>query len=158
VDGILQLNPGSGGEKEDVEVIDIGGGISVVRQRLQITGATRAEVARVMSTVPTGSEFALVVRPITVASTNATVSKIPVTTNTAVLFAPNPAAKARKIYNDSIKATLYIKEGGLPTLDDFSFPIGPNGFYQFDPVFVGEIGGTWDIADMAGAARLTEEV
>jgi len=48
-------------QKLDTETIT-GGGNTVERQRLQIAGSAFAEIARVMNTAPTGSEYGLVTR------------------------------------------------------------------------------------------------
>lgn len=158
--GTLPLSPASpGGQVEDVEEFIGAGGVLVVRQTVQLGGATEAEIARVINVPPVGTEYALVVRPISPAPVDAAVTKVPVSVTSVTLFDVNAGAKARKIYNDSSTATLYIKEGANATLDDYSFPIGPDGFYEFkSPVFAGRIDGIWDMADAVGAARLTEEM
>lgn len=58
-DSSIPLNPGSGGKALDTEAI---GGLE--RSRTQIGGAALNEIARVQGTAPSGTEMALVVRPI----------------------------------------------------------------------------------------------
>jgi hypothetical protein len=156
----IGLNPGAGGSNLDAELL-VGqgpGGVDICRSRNQITGETLAEIARVLNQAPVGTEYALVVRPIVAQPTQATIRKVAVSVASVELFAASDVAKARKLYNDSAVATLYVKEGAVAGLDDFSFPIGPNGFYEWkDPVYAGRIDGIWDQADAAGKARLTEE-
>lgn len=156
----IGLNPGTGGPSLDAEKLAGAGpaGIDLYRDRFQVVGATLDEIARVISQAPDGTEYALVVRPIVAQPMQAAVTKVPVNVASVQLFAANSAAKARKLYNDSAIATLYVKEGVTATLDDFSFPISPNGFYEWkDPVYAGRIDGIWDQVDAVGKARLTEE-
>lgn len=58
-DSTITLNPGTGGDSLDAE--DVGGN---KRERVQISGDTLLAIAKIMSSAPSGSEYALVVRPI----------------------------------------------------------------------------------------------
>lgn len=62
-DQILPLNAGSGGLNLDVEELTVGAN-TVERQRGQIAGSGAAEIARVINTAPTGSEYGIITRPI----------------------------------------------------------------------------------------------
>lgn len=62
-DSYVQVRPDSTGKKVDAEIVSIGAD-TVVRQRIVLTGAGAAEIARIVNTDPTGTEYALLVRTI----------------------------------------------------------------------------------------------
>jgi hypothetical protein len=69
-DAAIPVTPGTG-EFVDGETLTVGSN-TVLRQRAQISGASALEVARVQATVPAGTEYAVVTRPIGPVSTTAT--------------------------------------------------------------------------------------
>lgn len=62
-DAVVQLNPDGTGKNVDNESLAVGAN-TVYRQRVQIAGALAAEIARVLNTAPTGTEYAQVTRSI----------------------------------------------------------------------------------------------
>jgi len=67
-DSFTVLNTGTGGDQIDEESLTVSGQ-TVRRQRIEVCGAAAAEIARILNTAPVGTEYSLVVRPITVSST-----------------------------------------------------------------------------------------
>jgi len=65
-DDALQLDPDGTGKKVDNESLVGVGGATVYRQRVQLTGAALAEVARVQNTDPAGTEYGAVTRNVPV--------------------------------------------------------------------------------------------
>lgn len=61
-DGTAAVTPGSG-ELIDVESLTVGAN-TVLRQRFELAGASAAEIARVMNSAPTGSEYGVVTRSV----------------------------------------------------------------------------------------------
>lgn len=101
-----ELNPGSGGDVFDEELVS---GFPVApidrkRERVQIAGATRFEIARVINTNPTGTEYAVVTRniasgiqsislPGTPVVEFGTIALVPASTETTVVSYVVPALK-----------------------------------------------------------------
>jgi len=60
-DGTIQLPAEGTGKKLDTEQLTVGAN-TVQRERFEISGAAAAEIARVLNTDPTGSEYAIIAR------------------------------------------------------------------------------------------------
>jgi hypothetical protein len=156
-DGLLQLNPATvpGGLIEDVEDLIGAGATPVIRQRLQVTGAVLAEVARIMNIDPTGTEYALVVRPIIARSANAVVTQEAASLTPVMLLAANPARKQAMFQATSIVTggNLYLFFG---TNTIATVELVPGAYYELpQPVFDGAINGVWDAA--IGSVLVTEQ-
>lgn len=77
----------------------------------------------------------------------------------AVLFAPNPNAIFRSIYNHST-AAMYVKRGSGASADSFSFVIGAGRYFEFPLMgdgrpYRGLVTAAWATAN--GSAKITEE-
>jgi hypothetical protein len=156
-DGLLPLNPATipGGQIEDVEDLIGAGATPVIRQRLQVTGAILAEVARVMNIDPTGTEYGLVVRPIIARSGTATTTQVNANLAPVLLLAANPARKQAMFQATSIitGGNLFLLFGAssIPTVE-----LVPGAYYELpQPVFDGAISGVWDAA--IGSVSITEQ-
>jgi hypothetical protein len=156
-DGLLPLNPATvpGGQIEDVEDLIGAGATPVIRQRLQVTGALLAEVARVMDADPTGTEYALVVRPIIARSASSTTTQVAASLVAVQLLAANPARKQAMFQAVPIitGGTLFLFFGVslVATVE-----LVPGAYYEMpQPVFDGEIMGIWDAA--IGSVFVTEQ-
>lgn len=62
-DGIVQVAPDSTGKKMDTEELTVGAN-TVQRERVQISGAVAAAIAKVLNADPASADYGLVVRPI----------------------------------------------------------------------------------------------
>lgn len=149
-DGLLPLNPATipGGQVEDVEDLTGAGGAAVIRQRLQVTGAVLAEVARVQNTDPDGHEYALVTRDIPQRITaDPTLTQVPAGTSAVTLAAANPFRKRITLQTQFISggSNLYVRLGAGVTTTLYHVLLVPGAYYELpDPVYVGDIEGVWD--------------
>jgi hypothetical protein len=155
-DGILPLNGVAipGGQNEDVEDLIGAGGAAVIRQRIQVTGALLAEIARVMNVDPTGVEYGLVTRPIQPRSSAAVVTQVNASIVRVPLLAANPLRK------QAMLQTAPIITGG--TLSLFfganlvaTVVLAPGAYYELpEPIFDGALEGVWD--SLIGGVFVTE--
>jgi len=157
-DGLLPLNPATipGGQIEDVEDLVGAGATPVIRQRLQVTGAVLAEVARVDNVDPAGSEYGLVVRPIVALSAGSNTTQVAASLIPVLLLAANPARKMVTMQTVPILTggTLYLRLGGAGAIS--TVDLVPGAYYESpQPVFAGDIWGIWDAA--IGSVNITEQ-
>jgi len=160
-DDLLPLNPGVGGRNEDVETLADPG--APIRQRVQIGGRLRPEVAEVFDHDPTTSDYGLVTRNLPTgtqdtlsARTSNTpgVSRVNAAVMSTTLLAANPARRGALFFNDS-DAFLYLKLGTVAATNDFTVRLSPGGYYEIPaPIWNGEIDGIWSAA--TGAVQVTE--
>ena len=151
-DGLLVLNPGVGGDNEDIEVLADAG--SPIRQRVQIGGAIRAEIARVQATLPLLTSMGLVVRVAGNRSESATVTSVAQNAASVTLLAADAAARiGASVFNNST-ASLFIKSGAVASTIDFSVKVLPGGYWEAPAGYSGQLDGIWDAAG-AGAALIT---
>lgn len=153
-DGLLPLSPASpGGQVEDVEDLTGAGGAAVVRQRVQVTGAVLAEVARVLNIDVAWTEYGLVTRPIpprTATPTN--LAHVLASASAVLLMAANPARKGLTLQTKFLPGggpLLYVRCGPSPTTDDYDVILYPGSYYELpdNPLYTGEIWGIWDGTD-----------
>ena len=156
-DGLLPLNPATlpGGSVEDVEDLTGAGGAAVIRQRLQVTGALLAEIARVMNADPAGTEYGLVVRPVIPRSSGSITTTVAASLVAVQLLAANPARKMAMF-----QATPIITGGTLSLFFGASIiaavELVPGAYYELpQPAFDGVITGVWDAA--IGSVLVTEQ-
>lgn len=165
-DGLLELNPATlpGGQIEDVEQLNItpptpppppGGQIAVIRQRLQVVGHLYPQVAEVLDADPTGTEYALVVRPIIARSASSTTTQVAASLVAVPLLAANPARKQALFQAVPILTggTLFLFFGSSAFA---TVELVPGAYYEMpQPVFDGAISGVWDAA--IGSVFITEQ-
>lgn len=152
-DALLPLNPATlaGGKIEDVEELIGALGTLVIRQRLQVAGATLAEIARVMNASPVGNEYALVVRPVVSVAADSDVTNVPSALANTQLLAANPLRKKACFVNLATNGILFLKLGAGATVTSCTVRILPGGYYETpDPQWQGEIDGFWTVADGDG--------
>jgi len=150
-DGLLQLNPSTlpGGKIEDVEELIGAGGENVIRQRLQVTGATLAEIARVLNLDVDWSEYALATRPIPPrTSTEPTLTQVSASIVAAVVLPANSARKgvtfqAQDITNGS---NCYLRFGAGVSTSFYHVRLVPGAYYELisNPLYTGNIEAVWD--------------
>ncbi len=147
-DGLLPLNPATlpGGQVEDVEDLIGSGGAAVIRQRLQITGALLAEIARVMSTDPVGTEYGLVTRNIQEGASTGIPSTFSASLANATYLPANSLRKMVMFQTMPISTSgnLFLKLGAnaliIPTV-----MLIPGAYYELPmPVWKGQIDAVWD--------------
>lgn len=160
-DAVLVLNPGVGGDLEDVEQLIGAGAQIVIRQRLQVAGSVLAEIARVINTAPVGDEYGLVVRLAGEAVVNPRTSNAPGVTFVAAslanttLLAGNINRRNATFFNTG-SGNLYLKIGTAAALNSFTVRLQPGGYYELPvPIWDGSIDGFWDDA-AAGGVAVTE--
>lgn len=84
----IELNPGTGGNKLDTELVSVGG-VPVDRVRQQIAGDVAAEIAEVQNSATAGTEYGLVTRSIVAQLPSALVGgKLDVNLGTASIALP----------------------------------------------------------------------
>lgn len=160
-DGLLPLSPASpGGQIEDVEDLVGAAATPVVRQRVQVTGAVLAEVARVVDADPLGAEYGLVVRvagkvlatvPVTA---TAALSAVAASVASVILLAANPLRRQAIIVNEST-SVLYIAFAAVASDTIYTYLVLPAATVELpQPIFTGDISGIWVSA--TGSARITE--
>jgi len=87
---------------------------------------------------------------------NATLTSVASSASSVSLFASNPAAQGRLVYNDSTQV-LYVAFASTATTSAYTVQVPPGGYYEFPkPVYTGVSSGIWASAN--GNARLTELV
>jgi hypothetical protein len=160
-DALLPLSPASpGGQIEDVESLVGALATIVVRQRIQVTGALLAEIARVMNIDPTGSEYALVTRNIQQrTATPPTIANVPAALGATLLLAANANRKMATFQAQEISSggNLYLRLGPGPTTTLYHVLLVPGAYYELpQPVYTGDIWGIWDAA--VGYVNVGEEV
>ena len=86
---------------------------------------------------------------------SATLANVAGSASNVTLFAANPEARGRYIYNDST-AVLYVKFGATATTSSFTVYMAANSYYEFpqQPLYTGQVDGIW--ASATGNARTTE--
>lgn len=85
---------------------------------------------------------------------NATLTNVAGAASSTGLFANNPGANGRAVYNDS-SAILYLKFGTSASTTSYTVQIPSQGYFEFpDPLFSGACEGIWSSA--TGNARVTE--
>lgn len=160
-DGLLPLSPASpGGQIEDVEDLVGAAATPVVRQRVQITGAVLAEIARVVDVDPVGAEYGLVVRvagkvlatvPVT---SNAVLSSIAGSAVSVLLLAANPLRRQAIVVNEST-SVLYVSFAAVSSDVMYTYLLLPAATLELpQPIYTGDISGVWVSA--TGSARITE--
>jgi hypothetical protein len=167
-DGTLPLSPASpGGQVEDIEELTVPtpvptpppppGFIKLVRQRIQVVGRLYQQIAAVLDAPPAASEFGLVVRPVVSTSATPTITRVPANAGNVPLLLPNPNRRMACFYNQTATGVLFLKFGAVASMIDFTVAILPGGYYELpQPIWDGEIDGSWDVAD--GAVQVTELV
>lgn len=90
--------------------------------------------------------------------TTATCSNVASSASSVNLFAANPGARLRTIFNDSTQI-LYVKFGVTASTSSYTVQIAASGYYEFPQdsngkVYDGTVDGIWASAN--GNARLTE--
>lgn len=161
-DGLLPLNPATlpGGKIEDVE--DLIGALAtpVVRQRLQVTGASLVEIARVVNTDPLGAEYGLVVRvagdvlSTVPATATAALSSVAASVVSVALLAVNPLRRQAIIVNEST-SVLYIAFAPVASDTIYTYLVLPAATVELpQPIFTGTISGIW--VSPTGNARITD--
>jgi hypothetical protein len=155
-DGLLPLNPATipGGLVEDVEDLIGAGGAAVIRQRLQITGAILAEIARVMNTDPAGTEYGLVVRPVIARASSAVTTQVAASLVAVQLLAANPLRKQAMFQTTPIATggvlSLFLGANIIATVE-----LVPGAYYELpQAIWDGAITGIWDAA--IGSVLVTE--
>lgn len=84
----------------------------------------------------------------------ATPSNVASSTSSTALFASNPAARSRNVYNDST-AVLYLKFGTGASSTSYTVQLPAAWNYEFpQPLYTGAVEGAWASAN--GNARVTE--
>lgn len=164
-DGLLPLSPASpGGQIEDVEDLIGVGATPVVRQRVQITGAILAEIARILNVNPSAGDYGLVTRNIpsgtqdvsVVPDTASTVTSAgqAVGTSPVLLFAANPSRKSVTLSNtgptslyvgftSAVSAAVGVNQGILVVAAGGTFSDGGEGRW---------LGDLWAVSDLAGGS------
>lgn len=90
----------------------------------------------------------------TVSRLGATLANVASSATNVTLFASNPAAKVRTVWNDST-AILYIKFGATASVTSATVPVASQGYYEFpQPLYAGQVDAIW--ASTNGNARTTE--
>jgi hypothetical protein len=83
-----------------------------------------------------------------------TLANVSGSASSVALFASNPAAKTRHVWNDST-AVLYLKYGTTASATSCTVKLVADAFYEFpQPIYTGAVEGIWVSA--TGAARTTE--
>jgi hypothetical protein len=119
----------------------------------------------VLNVPPDPDEYGQVVRivgplpPVVVVPTQATVgtiTSVPQSAVSVVLLAANAARLGATFFNRSASDFLYLKlDGSAASVLSFTVRIGPNGFYEVYPNYVGVVTGIWNVAG-AGFCTATE--
>lgn len=118
------LNPGSGGDNVDAETVDYSPEAVAARKRArqQIAGAGKDEIARVQDSAPTGTEQALVVRPIPSGTQNVAVQgTVPVSAAAALPVSGTVTVQdgGSSVSVDDNGGSLSVDDGaGSLTVDD----------------------------------------
>lgn len=161
-DGLLPLNPATlpGGKIEDVEDLIGAAATPVIRQRLQVTGAVLAEVARVLNLDPQSTDYGLVVRPVVPTTSSAVPTKIDADVVVTTLLLANGNRRNATFYNafgPGMNGNLYIKLGAGASLTDFNVMLFPGAYYTLEePIYDGVITGIWDaVGGFVQVAELT---
>lgn len=93
---------------------------------------------------------------ITPPSLGATQANVAVNVAVVTLQAANAARRGWSVLNDSTIATLSLRLGAGATLTNGTVKLLPGAYWEMPYNYVGQITGIWDVADAAGAARVTE--
>lgn len=86
---------------------------------------------------------------------NATSANVSSSATAVTLFAANPLARSRSIWNDS-SAVVYLKNGTGAAATSCKVKVLADGYYEWpDPVYTGVVTAIWASAN--GSARTSEE-
>lgn len=87
----------------------------------------------------------------------ATLTNVSGSATSVALFAANPKANSRTIFNDSA-SVLYVKFGTTASATSFTVKLEPNDYFEFPdtPFYTGVVHGIWTTA--TGTARVTQVV
>src|SRR5688572_16794278 len=96
-DGFVQVPPDSTGKKVDAEEITVGAQ-TVERQRIQVAGASAAEIAAVKNATPSVTEYGVVTRPVP-GTSNVTSTAYNATDASTTALAANANRKGLLIQN-----------------------------------------------------------
>ena len=131
---------------------DINGGGSSTS--VAIGQPINATDASVLNTGLVGTEYGVVVRPVTTNTVNSSVFSVPADVVSIPLIENNPFRVGAFFFNDST-ATLYLKLGAAVSLTDYTVQIPPGGFYEVphSPFYMGDIYGIWSAA--VGSVKIT---
>lgn len=89
----------------------------------------------------------------TVKPTTATTASVNSSASNVTVFAAQPTASGRTIYNDST-AVLYLKFGATASTTSYTVQLAAGQYYEFpQPLYAGQVDGIWASAN--GAARVT---
>lgn len=166
--------PGLGTIYLDAESLAIVGGVTGYRERMQIAGATLAEIARVRNSEPISTDHGLIVRSLPagiqqvnvvakpVSSTTTSPTRITVNTTASQIFAANAIRKRFLVANVGTTTIKFALGSVDPTQTAYHLALPPGaatddakGGIYIDEMWTGRLAA---ISEVDGGVVLTEEL
>lgn len=143
----------------------VGGGAATVADGADVNAGSTTDIAATVDSIGTMSaKLRLITKQLDniytlINSANAvavsTLANVNASVTSVTLLASNANRLGATIVNDSVSATLYVKEGATASATSYTHALAPGGELSLDrdPIYTGIIDGIWTAA--VGAARVT---